>query len=240
MYGYVYIVANIINNKLYIGRHKWNKDFNDFKDRPSEEDRKKFIETHGFDMFPIDNHYLGSGTDLLNDILTHGKDKFYVMDILDIAHSHEELMNKEHYWIEQYMKNPNFLLYNKTTNGRTGFDTSQWDKSKRDSYLAFRRRLAIERNYSSHFPDTSGKNNPNYGKHASINTRLKISKANRGRIQSLEERERRSKAHDPNNIPPNMSGRIVINNGVTCIKIFPDELAKYPGWKRGYLKRRKL
>lgn len=74
MCGYIYKTTNKINNKIYIGQHKTNKD-------------------------SIDEKYYGSGKLLLEAIEKYGKENFEV-EILEWCETEEELNNKEIYWIK--------------------------------------------------------------------------------------------------------------------------------------------
>ena len=71
-YGYVYKTTNLINNKIYIGQHKWTG-------------------------HEIDPKYLGSGKILKEAIKTYGKENFKC-EILEWCESFDELNKRERYW----------------------------------------------------------------------------------------------------------------------------------------------
>lgn len=79
MYGYIYKTTNLINGKIYIGQKKSSK---------------------------ILNSYIGSGSIMRKAIQKYGKENFK-REIIDICNSHEELQEKEMYWIAYYnARNP--------------------------------------------------------------------------------------------------------------------------------------
>lgn len=70
-YGYIYITTNLINHKLYVGKHS----------KPQ-----------------FDKSYFGSGKGILNAIKKYGKSNF-ICEIIDWAKDADELNRKEIYWI---------------------------------------------------------------------------------------------------------------------------------------------
>lgn len=76
IYGYIYLRRNKINNKCYIGQHKYPK-------------------------FEIDPKYVGSGKLFRIALNKYGEDNF-TYELLDYAESYEELNEKEEYWVEHY------------------------------------------------------------------------------------------------------------------------------------------
>ena len=85
MYGYIYITTNLINGKKYIGRHKSS-------------------------VF-VGEKYLGSGTDLLQDIEKYGKENFTVKEI-EKCFTRTELIDCETYWLKYYNVAKNNEFYN--------------------------------------------------------------------------------------------------------------------------------
>lgn len=75
MYGYIYETTCLVNNKKYIGMHKWDKD-------------------------TIDKNYLGSGIYLKRAIKKYGKEKFTIR-ILEWCETRDDLCEREKYWISQ-------------------------------------------------------------------------------------------------------------------------------------------
>lgn len=76
MYGYIYKIQCLINGKLYIGKHKYNKPY-------------------------LDEKYIASGILINQSIKKYGIDNF-TNEIIDIADNLEELNEKEIYWIKTY------------------------------------------------------------------------------------------------------------------------------------------
>ncbi len=92
MFGYVYKTTNLINGKIYIGKHK--------------------SPTH-------DKAYFGSGVILLNAINKYGIINF-TNEIIEWCDSLEELNAREIYWIGYYKK-LDYAMYN-ISNGGDGGD----------------------------------------------------------------------------------------------------------------------
>lgn len=88
MYGYIYKTTNLINNKIYIGKHK-------------------------SEIFDI--KYKGSGQILKSAFIKYGKNNFSC-SVIDYANSLEELNKKEIYWINKYRED-GYSLYNITQGG---------------------------------------------------------------------------------------------------------------------------
>lgn len=74
--GYIYLTTNLINNKKYIGLHRWKHNY-------------------------LDESYLGSGTALKSAIEKYGENNFKV-EILEWCYSEKELGEREKYWIDYY------------------------------------------------------------------------------------------------------------------------------------------
>ena len=75
MYGYIYKTTNLINNKIYVGQHKWNKN-------------------------TLDESYLGSGILLNEAIQKYGIENFSCT-ILEICETRAELNEAEKVWIKK-------------------------------------------------------------------------------------------------------------------------------------------
>ena len=107
-YGYIYKTTNIINNKIYIGQHKWS----------------------GPD---IDYKYFGSGKILREAIKIYGKENFKC-EVLEWCESFEELNKKERYWEKLYgLPDPKREIgYNITTGGQgvPGYTFTEKDRQK--------------------------------------------------------------------------------------------------------------
>lgn len=79
---------------------------------------KRYIGQKKFDIEGRWRSYLGSGVHLQNAFKKYGKDKF-IRNIVDIAHSLDELNQKEIRWIENYDAVNNDDYYNATDGGGT-------------------------------------------------------------------------------------------------------------------------
>lgn len=91
MYGYIYKTTNLINNKIYIGQHRYN--------------------------LPIlDEKYLGSGKLILEAINKYGKENFSCK-LLEICETEKELNDKEIYWISFYNSTDTEIGYNISQGG---------------------------------------------------------------------------------------------------------------------------
>lgn len=76
MYGYIYKITNLINGKIYIGQHKYDK---------SE----------------LDNSYIASGLVINESIKKYGLENFK-RELIDTADTLEELNQKEKYYIKVF------------------------------------------------------------------------------------------------------------------------------------------
>ena len=94
MYGYVYVTTNKINNRMYVGQHKYNKP-------------------------EIDPKYLGSGILLEKAIDKYGEENF-TCKLLTTADSKKELNQKEIEYIKSYKDRYGELCYNLASGGRGG------------------------------------------------------------------------------------------------------------------------
>lgn len=75
MYGYVYKVTNIVNNKIYIGQHCSST---------------------------FDESYYGSGSYFIRALNKYGKENFK-REIIEQCDDFETLNNREEYWIQYYL-----------------------------------------------------------------------------------------------------------------------------------------
>lgn len=110
--GVVYKITNNINNKKYIGI---TTDKNGFKGR--YEAKGKGVER--LYNFLSNNKKYGQwyNKHLFNSINKYGIENFDVDEEFDIAHSKEELINKEIYWIQYYKCDNELYGYNHTIGG---------------------------------------------------------------------------------------------------------------------------
>lgn len=92
MYGYIYKTTNLVNNNIYIGKHK-------------------------ADCFLAES-YLGSGILLQRAIKLYGKNNFSV-ELIECCNTNEELNNREVYWIS-YFRSEGYKMYNIASGGDGG------------------------------------------------------------------------------------------------------------------------
>lgn len=108
VYGYIYKTTNLVNNKIYIGQHKWTGP-------------------------EIDHKYFGSGKILKEAIKVYGKENFKC-EVLEWCESFEELNKKERYWEKFYgLPDPKREIgYNITTGGQgvPGYNFTKNDRQK--------------------------------------------------------------------------------------------------------------
>ena len=93
---YVYCTTNLVNGRLYIGKHKGS----------------------------VDDQYLGSGRILHRAINKYGRENF-VKSILEVADTEAEIDLLEIKWISHYRSINEALLYN-LTDGGTGGNTTKY------------------------------------------------------------------------------------------------------------------
>ena len=118
VYGIIYKITNIVNNKSYIGittnkrgfkgryYHKGNGIERVYKYHKIQKENGKYYNSH-----------------LLRSIEKYGFGSFEVFEVLDTAISKEELCNKEIYYIQLFDSFNNG--YNKTLGGETGCGENQ-------------------------------------------------------------------------------------------------------------------
>lgn len=232
-YGYIYLVANCINDKYYIGQHKYNT--TNQPDEIPEEVLEAYRKSHDHDMFSIDINYLGSGTLLKSAINRYGRDKFYVEDILDIASCKNELDALEEWWIFNY-RCLGHKLYNIAPGGSGGDIISNLPKDKYSKLCELHRYNSLK-STSPLRHSVVGELNPMYGKHHSKESKLKISKSKLGSKMSSDTRKLMSnnRSNNPKFKPPSPKGKIYVNNGEYSVRIDPLDLNDWiiKGFKRG-------
>lgn len=177
MFGYIYKITNLINNKIYIGKTKY-----------SIETRFK---NH---LWSIDHHRTKS---LLYDAMNkYGKDNFKVEQI-DQADSLEELNKKEQYWISKLNSRNPSIGYNICKGGECGpggpmFKGHQHTEQTKQQ-MSIDRSGSKNSNYGNrwnqsddlkalHSRLSSGENNGMYGKHHSNQTKQLIRDSKKGKI----------------------------------------------------------
>lgn len=103
MYGYIYKTTNLVNGKIYIGKHKAQQ----FEPEV----------------------YIGSGLLLREAINKYGIDSF-VQELVEICDTRESLDEREKYWIKYYDATNNNIGYNLTFGGDGGDTLSLLNKNK--------------------------------------------------------------------------------------------------------------
>jgi group I intron endonuclease len=206
MYGFIYLTTNLINQKKYIGycSHKEN------------------------------GIYLGSGKLLKRAIKKYGRNNFK-REILEECSSFEEMSKAEKFWVEKFdaVNDPNF--YNLVPGGLGGNSEVlkiYWNKFSPEE----RKKL---RNW-----DHSSKESKLRGRTLTEEHKNKISDTEKGKEVSLETRIKNSKATKGKKNP--MFGRSAVveqnlkwyTNGVNTIYVTENTQPK--GFKRGRTYKRKI
>lgn len=167
MYGYIYLITNRVNGKIYVGQHKYDK-------------------------MELDTNYHGSGKKLWNAYNKYGIDKFDTT-LIDTADTKEELDQKETFYIDALdCRNPD-VGYNIAEGGggvsglcgeKNGFHGKQHtDETKQKMSESHKGKTLSEdtkRKISENHSDASGENNPMYGKHQTEESKQKISDGTTG------------------------------------------------------------
>lgn len=171
IYGIIYLIRNKINNKCYIGQTSNKRGFEGrypYQGQGIERVYKYY-------KWRKDNekHY---NDYLFKSIEKYGFDAFEVDEKFDIAYSKEELNEKEQWYIYLYNSTNREMGYNRQSGGN--FYTYSPESRKKMS-------LSKQGVYN-------GENNPRYGAIVTEETRRKISKANKGRIISEQQRKEHS------------------------------------------------
>lgn len=133
LYGIIYLIENTINGKCYVGQT-----INGFEKRYPMPGKgiERVYKYHNYAR-AVDRNY---NSHLLNSIEKYGKEKFVVIEILDIAYSREELDEKE----IQYIKLNNSYKngYNDTPGGSGVVDCSKFND---EEYMNSLREMRRER-----------------------------------------------------------------------------------------------
>ena len=164
----IYQIVNIISDKRYIGKS------NNIERRFWQHRNELNKGTHG------NKHLQRAWT-------KYGENQFIFTVLEECLES--ELNEKEMYWITKFGGCKSSKLYNNTPGGDGGAffgeANGMYGKTHSDEVKEHLRVINKLRN--------SGKNNPMYGKHHSDEAKAKISKANSGRVRSVEARQKTSK-----------------------------------------------
>lgn len=228
----IYKVTNLLNKKIYIGKHK----------------------THN-----IHDDYYGSGLLILKAIKVYGLENFR-KEILFVFDTEEEMNRKEAELVnEEFLLRED--TYNLRLGGSGGFDyinknkefkekaintVKNWPEEKKNEV---NKKKARPGNLNGMFGrDRSGKNNPRYGVSLSQETKEKIGNGNKGKKRTAEvktilsentkriwsdisKRKERSELYKMKGIkPPSPKGKLWWNNGHTVIR---SEFCPGEGYIRG-------
>lgn len=163
VYGVIYKITNLVNNKVYIGQTTYKRGF---KDRYNSAGIpiEKVYKHHN--KFKKENKSFNKH--LLYSIEKYGFDTFEVCEVFDVAFSQDELNIKEQCWISIYKSiNPSYG-YNSQSGG-LNFKVSEQTKEKM-------RNNNIGKNNPMYGVHRYGKDNPNYGKRWTKEQREHLSK----------------------------------------------------------------
>lgn len=141
IYGYIYLVRNKTNNKIYIGQtiNGFDKRYsNNIAINTSNKHLKRSIEKYGIDNFEIDKEF-------------------------DVAYSKEELDNLEDMYIKIYNATDENFGYNKRFGGANGSPTKETREKLRQANLG---KTHSEESKKKQSLAMSGIKNPMYGKNA--------------------------------------------------------------------------
>lgn len=213
MYYYLYKVTNLDSNKIYIGVHK-TKNLND--------------------------GYMGSGSELLNDIKTFGVDRFS-KEILEFFQNSRQMFLREEEMVNfEFLKRPD--VYNKRVGGRGGFDfiNSKEDQSWRSEAAKkttkiFNSRFKSDPNYRKEYSEKRASiakqiiENPNnlFGKYPGF-TGKKHTPESLEKMRTVKKGTQQGKENS-------QYGTIWITNGTVNKKILREELIEWKskGWSPG-------
>ena len=175
IYGIIYKITNKVNGKVYIGQTTEKRGFDGrYHFRGNDIER---VYLYHYSYKKRNRHY---NKHLLDSINKYGFENFEVTKTLDVAFSRIELNIKEQIWIKYYDSFKNG--YNYTTGGE-GFNLSKETKEK-ISYIRIKKGIA-KGNKNPQY-GKKGVLSPNFGKHHSKETRIKISQSNMGKRHTIE------------------------------------------------------
>lgn len=166
IYGYIYIIRNKINNKIYIGQTC--RDFNKRYRYNGNTDIERVYKTHLYNKkkkYRYNSH-------LLNSIKKYGFDVFEIDKEFDVAYSQEELNKLEYMYIKIY----NTTNYNFGYNKKDGGDNGKPSEETRKKLIEYQNNPNVVKRKKELM---IGENNPFYGKHHTEETKNKISIANK-------------------------------------------------------------
>jgi len=123
VYGIIYLIKNIINNKVYIGQTTRNTGF------------KGRYRANGIGIERVFNYYIKEkerkgyyNKHLLNSIEKYGFNNFIILEVYDFAFSQDELDKKEDYYIKLFDSQNNKYGYNNKGGGNNGKSSKETNK----------------------------------------------------------------------------------------------------------------
>jgi hypothetical protein len=160
---YIYRITDRDNKKMYIGQHISNK---------------------------INDNYFGSGILIKEQIKKHGKQNF-IKDIIEHCQDQVSLNERESFYIKEfntiYPYGYNLTLGGDGNSGWKMTDETKLKISQKNKGIHHSEEFKIIRSKL-----TSGKNNPNYGKKMSEETKNKIRNSLMGKNLSEETKKKQS------------------------------------------------
>ena len=205
MIGYIYKTINLINNKIYIGKHQAS-------------------------IFEPEK-YIGSGRLLQKAIKKYGKNNFSC-ELIEWCETIEQLNEREIYWITYYKTNKDFLTYNLAKGGEGGVGRCSsdpnfyWNILDKRQLVLSKASKSLKKYFKAHPEAHLGINNPMYGKHHSELAKQKISNKLKN-SNALKKAKRFSGKHHSDKTKKELSAwgksKRWINNGVISTYILENE-----------------
>ena len=233
MFGYIYKTTNLVNGKIYVGKHRAPQ---------------------------LDESYLGSGIHLSNAVNYYGRENF-IVEMIDTATSLAELNDKEKFYIQELNARDPSIGYNIACGGDGGQEgltykhTEEAKQKIRDSWktrshtLSVEERAKISSGYANMPEDKKKERSEKLkttlsGRSLPEDVKRKIGNSIRGQKRTPEQIANMCKAQQ--NRPPLSEktkehlrtvgkGRIWINKDGVSKMIYPEELVSYvdSGWNKG-------
>lgn len=222
-YGYIYLLRNKVNGKIYIGKKKGKQ---------------------------VKEWYYGSGIAIANAVNFYGKENFD-REILDWADSLEALNERERYWIAQYDAQNKKIGYNLTAGG-DGF-TGHHSEAAKAKIKAYHKGRPHSEEHRRKLKEAARKRPPmSEETRRKVSEGHKgLPGPWQGKKRSAEDRQKMREAALRRESDPNSkrkmkgnkitAGRIHVTNGIESKMIYPEEFESYErdGWRHGRLQQRR-